>query len=164
MEIVNKVNNTVSKLTFVVSCFFLFLMAAHITLDVVTRYFFVKGVPGTLETVSFYYMVFVVFLPLAYVETRNENITVDVFVQRLPRLVQLYIYIFACFVGFVYFGILFYQSFLDAVRSTQSLETAMANFKFYLWPSRWALPIGFLAMCLAILNNFFKAIKLKKPL
>lgn len=164
MEKLNKINKIISKSAFIISCLFLFLMATHITLDVATRYFFSKGVPGTLETVSFYYMVFVVFLPLAYVESRNENITVDIFVQRLPKSVQLYLYLFSCFLGFVYFGILFYQSLMDAIRSTQYLETAMANFKFYLWPSRWALPLGFLATCLAILDNFSKAVRLKKPL
>ena len=30
-------------------------------------------------------------------------------------------------------------------------ETIMSNYLFYVWPSRWALPIGFLAMALALI-------------
>lgn len=158
------INQLTSRAALVLGCIFLLLMSLHITLDVIIRYFFSRGVVGTLEVVSFYYMVCAVFFPLAYVESRNEHITVDVFAQRLPEKIQFYLYIFACLAGLMYFGMLCYQSFLDAVRATQRFETAMANFKFYLWPSRWALPIGFFAICLSIIANIIKSINIRKPL
>lgn len=164
MTTVLRINQLISRSALVLGCIFLLLMTLHITLDVVIRNFFSRGVPGTLEVVSFYYMVCAVFFPLAYVESRNEHITVDVFVQRLPKKMQFYLYLFACLAGLIYFGMLFYQSFLDAIRATQRLETAMANFKFYLWPSRWALPIGFFAICLSITANIIKSINIGKPL
>ena len=164
MSILYKANKYVSHAALVLGCAFMLLMTLHITLDVVIRYFFSRGIPGTLEVVSFYYMVCAVFLPLAYVEAKGEHISVDVFTQRLPKNIQLALYVFACLLGLLYFGMLCYQSFLDAMRATQRKETAMANFRFYLWPSRWALPIGFLATCFAIFSNMVKAIRLKKAL
>lgn len=152
----------VAKSALVLAAIFLVLMALHVSLDVGLRYIYGKSFPGTLEVVSFYYMVAVVFLPLAYVELQREHISVDVLVGRLPLSLQLVCYLFAGTLGLIYFGMLCYQSFLDALSATLRLETAMANFKFYLWPSRWALPVGFAAMCLAILANMIKALRLRQ--
>lgn len=152
----------VAKSALVLAAMFLVLMALHVSLDVGLRYIYGTSFPGTLEVVSFYYMVAVVFLPLAYVELQQEHISVDVLVGRLPRSLQLTLYLFAGALGLIYFGMLCYQSYLDALRATLRLETAMANFNFYLWPSRWALPVGFAAMFLAILANMIKALRLRQ--
>ncbi|TVP43475.1 MAG: TRAP transporter small permease [Halomonas sp.] len=154
----------IAKGALVLAALFLVLMALHVSLDVGLRYLFGKSFTGTLEVVSFYYMVAVVFLPLAYVELQQEHISVDVVVGRLPPAVQLTLYLLAGVLGLIYFGMLCYQSYLDAVRATVRMETAMANFKFYLWPSRWALPVGFAAMCLAILANMIKALRQRQAL
>lgn len=154
----------VSKLALTLAALFLVLMALHITVDVALRFIIGTSFPGTLEVVSFYYMVGVVFLPLAYVELKREHISVDVLVGRFSARTQLALYLFAGLLGLVYFGLLGYQSLLDALRATSRQETAMANFTFYLWPSRWALPVGFAAMCLAILANLAKALRLRQAL
>ncbi|WP_386079574.1 TRAP transporter small permease [Vreelandella sp. F11] len=154
----------VAKSAMVLAALFLVLMALHVSLDVGLRYLFGKSFTGTLEFVSFYYMVAVVFLPLAYVELQREHISVDVLVGRLPPSAQLVLYLFASTLGLLYFGMLCYQSYLDAVRATVRMETAMANFTFYLWPSRWALPVGFAAMCLAIVANMIKALQQRRAL
>src|SRR6056297_1168181 len=98
------------------ACIVMLLMMAHITLDVGVRYFANGQIVGTLEWVSFYYMVALVFLALGYVEMRNENIRVDLFVQMMPHCVQFALYIFACCLGLVFFGMLFWQSLSDAIR------------------------------------------------
>lgn len=140
-------------------CLFLFLMMAHITVDVIVRFGFNGAMVGTLETVSFYYVVLAVFLPLGYVELKNEHIRVDLFVQMMPGWAQLALYILACALGLVFFGMMTWQSSLDAIRSTARAETIMSNFLFYIWPSRWALPVGFAGICLAILSNLLRAIR-----
>jgi TRAP-type C4-dicarboxylate transport system permease small subunit len=157
-------SNWISKATLILSGLFLVLMALHVTVDVTLRYVIGTSFPGTLEIVSFYYMVGVVFLPLAYVELKQEHISVDVVVGRFSPRTQLVLYVFASLLGLAYFCLLGYQSLLDAIRATAQLETAMANFNFYLWPSRWALPVGFAAMCLAILANIAKALRLRQAL
>jgi hypothetical protein len=40
----------------------------------------------------------------------------------------------------------------------------MANFVFYVWPSRWFLPIGFFTMAIAIIYNIKKAFITKNVL
>lgn len=153
-----------SKVALGLSGLFLILMVTHITLDVALRFFFNIALHGTLEVVSFYYMVCVVFLPLAFVEMKQEHINVDVLVNHFSPKIRLALYLMSCVLGLIYFSMLGYQGFWDALNATQRQETAMANFTFYLWPSRWALPVGFLAMDLAILANAIKAIRLRNAL
>jgi len=146
------------------ACIVMLLMMAHITLDVGVRYFANGQIVGTLEWVSFYYMVALVFLALGYVEMRNENIRVDLFVQMMPRSVQLALYLLSGVLCLVFFAIMLRQSFLDAWNATLRKETIMSNFIFYIWPSRWALPIGFFGLLIAVLANMLKAIRSGKAL
>lgn len=159
-----RVSTILSQVTLVSGGVFLTLMALHVTLDVSLRYVLGNTFPGTLEIVSFYYMVSVVFLPLAYTELKQQHISVDVLVGRFPKKIQLTLYLFGACLGLIYFGMLGYQGALDAFKATQRAETAMANFTFYLWPSRWALPVGFSAIFFAILANMAKAIRLRQAL
>lgn len=140
------------------------LMMAHITLDVGIRYFLNGQIVGTLEVVSFYYMVALVFLAFGHVEFRNENIRVDLFAQMMPRGAQFALYMLACGLGLLFFGMLFWQTLLDAISSTRRGEDAMANFTFYLWPARWALPLGFAGAFLAVLSNLLLSISRRSAL
>lgn len=150
--------------TAVAACLVMVLMMLHITLDVGVRYFFNGQIVGTLEWVSFYYMVALVFLGLGHVEMKNENIRVDLFVQMMPDRVQLALYVFACVLGLVFFGMMFWQSLSDAIRATQRGEEAMSNFRFLIWPARWALPIGFGGALLAVMANLARAITQRRAL
>ena len=164
MIALDRLSRTIDRVLLAIGCLFILAMMAHITADVVARAAFNSAVIGTLETVSYYHMVFAVLLPLAFVERRGEMIRVDVVVQFLPRPVQLGFYVFACLIGLGFFGALAWQSAIDAWRSTERQETVMANFLFYIWPSRWALPIGFGAACLATLNNLVQALARREAL
>lgn len=161
---ITRLSRLVDGALLAVGCAFLALMMLHVTLDVSLRYLFNAPVIGTLETVSYYYMIIAVFLPLAYIERQGEHIRVDLFVQFLPRWLQLALYLLACLLGLIFFGLLTYQSFLDALRSTERLETIMSNFLFYIWPSRWALPLGFGAICLSLVANLLTALQRRRPL
>lgn len=135
---------------------FLILMMLHVTLDVAAKYFFNAPIIGTLETVSYYYMVSVVFLPLAMIELRNEHVSVDLLFQKFSARVQVIVYLFGSALGLIYFGMLTWQTLLDALKATEQHETVMANFLFYVWPSRWTLPIGMGSLMLAIALNAAK--------
>lgn len=164
MNALDRLSRAVDRTLLVVACVFLIVMMLHITADVLARGLFNSAVIGTLETVSYYHMVIAVFLPLAFVERAGENIRVDVLVDRFPAPVRLGLYVFACLVGLAFFGALTWQSTIDAWRATTRQETIMSNFLFYIWPSRWALPIGFGACCLATLNNLVQALARRKAL
>jgi TRAP-type C4-dicarboxylate transport system permease small subunit len=136
----------------------LVLMMLQIVVDVALKYVFNSPIEGNLEVVSFYYMVGVVFLPLAMVELRHEHISVDLFIQMLPRRGRSYVYVFGCVVSLVFFSVLTYQTFLDAVHATRINEIMMGSIYVTIWPSRWTLPVGFTLIALAIVIHAIKAL------
>ena len=142
----------------------LILMMFHVTIEVAGRATGAFTMVGTLEVVSFYYMIMLVMLPMGFVELRNEHIRVDLFVQMMPGWLQLVLYVLSCLVSIAFFAMMFWQSFHDALNSTQRMETIMSNFIFYIWPSRWALPIGFFGLLLASLSNLLKSIRHREAL
>jgi TRAP-type C4-dicarboxylate transport system permease small subunit len=124
-------------------------MMVHVVADVVGRTFLGKPIDGTLEIVSGYYMVAVVFLPLAYVTRYNEHIYVELFTRRLrggriallDAAVELLAFLFVSFLA--------WQSTVEAVTRTADGETwETAEGLIAMWPSRWLLPISFLLMTL----------------
>ncbi len=147
-----------AKLLSCVAALCLFLMMAQIVLDVVMKYVFNAPIEGNLEVVSFYYMVAVVFLPLAMVELRHEHINVDLFFLMTPRAGQKYIYAFSSVLTAAFFAILTYQTFIDAVNATLTGEVMMGTNLVSIWPSRWALPVGMGLICLATLNHAWRAV------
>lgn len=164
LQTIDRFSAALDRALLVFGCIFLAAMMVHITVDVVARALFGESAFATLEVVSYYYMVLAVFLPLSYVERRRQQIEVDLFVQFLPARVQFALYIVCCLISICFFGVLGYQTFLDAIHATANMQTVMANFLFYIWPSRWALPIGFAAACLSIINNMLTAIVRRQAL
>lgn len=119
------------------------LMMVHVSLDVLMKYIFNLPIQGTLEIVSYYYMVAAVFLPLGAVERSHGQIFVEVFTQRLaPRRIAA-IDGFAKLLGLAYVGILTWMTGLEAVRQTRALEAWDAVFfDIPVWPTRWFLTLG----------------------
>ena len=159
LKFFDRIVNALSSALLNISLICLLLMMGHVVLDVFMKFTFNSPIIGTLETVSYYYMVGAVFLPLAAVELKKEHVHVDLFIQFFsPRLRQ-FILVLVHLLGIAYFGGLFYQTLIDAIASFGYKETIMSNYLFYVWPSRWALPIGFLAMALALLLSTFYAMR-----
>ncbi len=120
----------------------LVLMMLHVNLDVFGRYVFNSPVPGTLEIVSNYYMVAVVFLPLALVERQNAHISVELLSQHLPRIPRIVLIGFASLAAAVYFAAFTWQTWLDAVAKYQIGEYIRGQIVIINWPSRFLLPVG----------------------
>ena len=137
----------------------LVLMMLQIAVDVGLKYVFNSPIEGNLEVVSFYYMVGVVFLPLAMVELRHEHINVDLFYLMLPTRGRSALYVFGCVISLVFFTVLAYQTFLDAVHATRITEIMMGSIYVTIWPSRWSLPVGFTLIALAIVLHAIKALR-----
>lgn len=131
---------------------FLVLMMIQIVVDVIMRGVFNAPIEGNLEVVSVYYMVGVVFLPLAMVELRHEHISAELFVVMLPHRLRSYLYAAGCVIALVFFAVLGFQTLLDALNATEINEMLMGSIFVVIWPSRWMLPVGFfmIACCIAL--------------
>ena len=101
----------------------------------------------TLEMVSNYYMVAVVFLPFAAVERMNGNIHVELIYTHLPRVIRrvLDLVSYVLFAGLLY--LLTTSTWNVAIKKFNVGEFIMGSYAVPIWPTRFLLPLG---CCLAL--------------
>ena len=128
----------------------LVLMMVHVTLDVLLKYFFKLPVPGTAEVVAAYYMIGTVFLPLAYIEVHNRPIVVELFYDRVPRALQRWLDIMGTIASLAFYAFLTWQSIKIALAALESREYIDGLWKVVVWPSRFLIPLGLIAACVAL--------------
>lgn len=129
------------------------LMMLHINLDVAMRYIFSAPFANTIEIVSTYYIVAIVFLPLAAVERTNANIVVEFLAQYLPkRKAELLIAVVAI-LSALYFAAFAWRTGIDAMHKYSVGEIALGNSQITVWPTRFYLPIGCGLLVLILLNK-----------
>jgi len=129
----------------------LLLMMTQTVVDVLMKNFFGAPIEGNLEIVSVYHMVAIVFLPLAIVELKHEHINVDLLVRLFPRGLRRVTDTLSYLVSTVFFGMLTYQTWIDAVQAFRIGEILMTSILITIWPAKFSLPIGFAAVMLASL-------------
>jgi TRAP-type C4-dicarboxylate transport system permease small subunit len=119
------------------------LMAVHIVVDVLLRTLFRAPLPGTVEFVSRYYMVILVFLPLAYVQMRGAHFVAGLFTDYLPaRTRQMLDGVTSLCMALVA-GLMAWTSVSSALYATRNGEQVQAaQFVIPTWPGRWLVPIG----------------------
>jgi len=141
----------------VVSGIALLLMMAQTVVDILMKNIFGAPIEGNLEIMSVYHMVAIVFLPLAIVELKHEHITVDLLVRLFPSGLRRFTDTLDYVVSAVFFGILTYQTWLDAVKAFRIDEILMTSILITIWPAKFSLPIGFAAVMLASALHAWRA-------
>jgi len=134
------------------------LMMLQTVLDVLMNNVFGRPIEGSIEIVSLYYMVLVVFLPLALVELRHEHISADLFVRLLPDRAQRIIYALSALTCVAFFAMLSWQTGQDALQSLRINEVVMGSIYVLVWPAKFALPVGFAAIMLTLLLHAWQAL------
>lgn len=147
-------------LTKVLGAIAIFLMMAHITMDVAARFLLWKPLPGTLVFVSKYYMVAVAFLSLAVAERVNQHITVEVVSEHFPMRVQNGVNVMGTALSAVIFGLLAYRGWLEAVKK-QSIDAFIVeqDIRFPVWPSYYVLAFGAGLMCLTLIFKIVRHLR-----
>jgi TRAP-type C4-dicarboxylate transport system permease small subunit len=131
------------------------LTMAIVTVDVTLR-FFGSGVPGTLEIVTWYLMVIVAFLPLAYVERQEGAISVDALYVLAPPSAKRALDIFVGLFSFLVYSAISYLSLLEAFRKFSSGSYVItAYYSLPVWPAYFIVPLGFGAAAMVVLHKTF---------
>lgn len=120
----------------------LLLTMLHVTVDVLLRYLFNMPLTGTIEITSFYYMLAIVFLPLAAVELRNGHIAVEIVAQHLSEGAQRLLIGFVCVLSAVFYALLTWRTWLEAVEKMHVGETYASSMGLPIWPPRFLMPLG----------------------
>jgi len=138
----NKLIVVITKTSTFLALIALFSMMLLITLDVILNKVIGRPIPGTIEVTSYYFMLFVVFLTLPNIEKDEIHISADFIISRLNSKIQNIFQILGKLLTIIFYSFLTYGAFTQAIKSTYSLETAMSNFTFYIWPARWGVVLG----------------------
>jgi TRAP-type C4-dicarboxylate transport system permease small subunit len=153
---IGKVLGGISTILAWIGGFALILMMLHIAADVVARYIFNAPLHGTVEIVSAYYMVAVVFLPLAMIERLNGHIVVELATQHLPRRAQDVLIGIVALASALYFAAFAWRTWGDALNKFAVGESALGTVQVTVWPTRFYLPIGCGLITLVLLHKAFR--------
>jgi TRAP-type C4-dicarboxylate transport system permease small subunit len=149
--------DTLTNILMLVSGIAISLMAVQIAADVAGRYLFRAPLPGTVEFVARYYMVILVFLPLALVQRRDGHFVAGLFTDHLRAPIkQRLIGVTHLAMAFVA-GLLAWCGVAAAEHATRTGEQVQPGlFIIYTWYGRWLVPIGLGLMALQALVNAFR--------
>mgnify|MGYP006278299205 CR=1 FL=1 len=141
-----------------------FLLIVHVTADVGLRYLFNSPLPGTILIVSVFYMIPIVFLPLAAVEEDDGHITVELIYDLLAERIRWILRLFSLLLSMTVFGALALRTFEEAILKFDTGTFAMeAGMRIPTWPAYFTLPIGFGLMLLVLSYKLICEVTGKTP-
>ncbi|MBE0591855.1 MAG: TRAP transporter small permease [Gemmatimonadales bacterium] len=156
MFVLQRFLHRLSVVLMVVAALAILLMTFHITADVLLKVFFNMPIIGTLEIVTYFYMVACIFLPLAHLQATGTPILVELFTQKLEPGAIARLDRFGALLTAFYLGMFAWWGGVMAIGKTRIGETIDATyFELPIWPMRWVL-VGScaLAAVIALLQVF----------
>lgn len=152
MRTVYRIVNFLCELLMFLGGVALILLLVHVIADVTSKYLFRSPIPGTIQVVSWYYMVALSYLPVAYVQLRREHLTVELFTMGLSERGRAFLDGIVGIAGIAYLGLLTRLVFRTAVETTRRGESQdIAFWDIPVWPARWILPAAFGLMAVVLL-------------
>ena len=118
-------------------------MMLNIVADVVAKLIWNAPIQGTVELSSYYYMVALVMLPMAFVEMQDQQISVDLLYNHFPGWLQRVALFLSCLAAAAILAVMTWRTGLDALRALRVGEVVMGSREVIVWPSRMVLPLGF---------------------
>lgn len=131
------------------------LMMLNVVADVASKLLWNASIQGTVEVSSYYYMILLVMLPMAFVEMQDEQISVDLLFDRFPDRVQRALLVLTGLAAAGILSVMAWRTGLDAIRAVRVGEVVMGSREVIVWPARMVLPLGF---GLAALASFLRAL------
>jgi TRAP-type mannitol/chloroaromatic compound transport system permease small subunit len=121
--------------------------------DVFGRKFLNSPIQGTIEIASLT-LPAIVFLTIAYIQSVNEHVTVDLFTSGLSKRAQLALDVFCLAVGIAVMTIVVVKTTAAAWSSTASGEYAMGIVEVPVWPARILVAYGSWLFGLRLVYDF----------
>ena len=141
----------VNRLAATIASVLVVVMIVHIAISAFLRYGLRYPLSGSMIIVSYYYMVAIVFLPLADAEDCDAHITVDVLYGFFGRWLRVVVDTLTGLMGIALTGVLTWRSWLEfASKHVEQAAVFENSIRFILWPTYAALPLGFGLLCLTM--------------
>lgn len=132
-----------------------FIMSAVVT-DVISRNVRGRSIPGLVDQTEVV-LALVVFLALAYTQTRREHVAVEAVVNRLKGWRFRTVRVAAAVVGVVVTILLAWATTEVAISSFEVREARLGIAAVPLWPGRIAVAYGFWLLALELVTAGFEA-------
>lgn len=120
--------------------------------DVTQRWATGRSMAGVLEFNEIL-MVAVVYLGLAYTQRRDEHVSVDLLVTRLPRRARRWVEAVALLLAIMVVGLLLWATLETGLESYARREFRFGLRAVPIWPARLVIPLGLLFLSLEILRS-----------
>jgi TRAP-type transport system small permease protein len=135
------------------------VMAVHVALDVLGRYFLNRSIAGTLEYVTYWWMPVIVFLALGAAQLRGEHIRVTLVLDNLApasrRVVDALVFIFCTVLA----GALVWYSVVGAMQATEIKQAALGLAVVPIWRAKWIAAVGLLALALQSAATVYRILR-----
>ena len=131
----------------------------HIIADVFLRYFFNSPLPATIEIVSYWWMILVVFPGLAFTQRRKEHVDVTLLTELMPDKQQAGLRIAARLITMLTVGALGWFGWLAALEQWHRGEIAMGSITILIWPMRFMVPLGMGLFFIQLALDLYKDVK-----
>ena len=136
-------------------------MLLHITGYVILRLFLSSPIPATVEIVSYYYMLAVAFLPIAWAERRGDMIAIEVFAGFYRGAVGTAVDFFVAAITAAVYFVLAWTTWHAAMREFEAGSFVISlSHLIPTWPGYFALPVGF---ALAFLVALYRLVTFMFP-
>lgn len=148
----------VSKALSAVGMAAVIIMMIHVVLEVGLRSFFNAPIPGTLEMVTYWYMVLISFVGMWLAQQRNEHISVTLLVDRLGlgarRVIAVagYCLTAVVLVLFIWFG-------FEGALQQMAVGEFSGSSRIPIWPMRFVVPIALTAWLVALIAQAIATIR-----
>lgn len=133
----------VASLFAVIAAVAMLLMMLHVVADISARHLLNRPFSGTIEIVSYYYMVALVFLAIPAAQFQREHITVDLFTAFLPARGARLLDVVVTLAAGLFLGFFAWVCYHEAIRRTlmgHSVEAGLQTMT--VWPTRWLMVVG----------------------
>ncbi len=142
----------------------LVLMMLQVTLDVAGKYLFDQPIPGSEAIVASYYMVAIVFLPLAWVEVCGESIVVELLYNIASKPIRVIMAALGTAATVICYGFLAWFLWAPAMHAYQIGEFDASTWNVITWPSRFLLPAGLGLGAIVALLQLLRIVTGRPPL
>lgn len=132
------------------------LMMIQVSADVIGRYFLNSPLPATIIFVSQYYMLFIVFLPLALPERTSGHISVEIVTEHLPKRVQYHLANWVSLLSAMVYAAIGWAAWGEAIlKLNKDARIIESGVSIPIWPGYFVLPVGCLLITIVLLYKFF---------
>jgi TRAP-type C4-dicarboxylate transport system permease small subunit len=134
------------------------LLLVNVLVDVTSRYLLNRPIPGTIEYVSFWYMVAIAFFGLAVAERDDEHIDAPIVFDRLPAVVRRELTVFSKVLFIVVLLAMAWWGLEEATRQYAVRERGGAA-GVPVWPTRFFVPVGAVACAAEVAIRLVRSLR-----